>query len=381
MYDALYRYLFIILLCSVIGLSIGCSANAGHREAVKPETRSSESSSLVSSSPPDVTVRFALEPATAPEPGVIGNYVDKQHAWVLDPNLGNLLRTIDGGKTWQRLSLLSEDESKFGRLRDMYGRIFFITTTRGWLMANSGTWQTEDGGLSWRRVFTDLFDDLQFADERHGWMNVVNSKSGQQSYRTEDGGQKWTPCGSRRDYTENVPAQNSYFLSPQTAWAITSKASKKDPRATVKGIAKSSDGGCTWNQLWINRDSDARYSDIYFVNENEGWLAGEKSLLHTRDGGKSWSEMPRPANNINVLHVYFVNSNEGWIISGYPFMPGENTGVFTTFDEGASWRQLSEREIVAGFDENGKHVQVPETWKAGKLLQLLYSSRIKNEIR
>lgn len=382
MYDRLYRYLLILVLWSVIGFCMGCSANAGHGEAAKSDTRSSEPSPLVpSSAPDDVTVRFVLEPAKAPEPGVEGSIVDKLHAWVKDNDTGDLLRTIDGGQTWQRMRLFTEDESSFGRPRDMFVRSIFITTTRGWLMANSGTWQTDDGGLTWRRLFTGLFDGLQFADNQHGWMNLADSESGQQSYVTEDGGQKWMPCGPKQDYRKHVPARNSYFLTPQTGWAVTSKASKKDPRITVKGIAKSTDAGCTWNQLWINPDSDVRYSDIYFVNEDEGWLAGEKSLLHTRDGGKSWSEIPRPANETNVLHVYFVNSKEGWIISGHPFMPADDTGVFRTLDGGASWRQWSEREIVDGFDENGRHLQVPEKWKAGRLLQMLYSSKVKNQIR
>ena len=382
MYNKLYRYPLILVLWSVVGFCIGCSANAGHGEAAKSDAGSPKASTLVPTNPPDgVTVRFVLEPANTPQPGVEGSIVDKQHAWVVDRNLGNLLRTVDGGKTWQRMSPLTQDESRFGRLRDMYIRIFFITTTRGWMMANSGTWQTEDGGLTWRQLFTDLYADLRFADERNGWMNVTDSKSGQQSYLTEDGGQKWVPCGPQQDYDKHVPAQNSYFLTPQTGWTVTSKASKKDPRITVKGIAKSTDAGCTWNQLWINPDSDVRYSDIYFANETEGWLAGEKSLLHTRDGGKSWSEIPRPANETNVLHVYFLNSKEGWIVSGHPFMPADDTGVFSTPDGGASWRQCSEREIVDGFDENGRHFQVPEKWKAGRLLQLLYSSKLKNQIR
>jgi photosystem II stability/assembly factor-like uncharacterized protein len=381
MYDRLYRYLLMIVFCSVIGLCIGCSANAGHGET-RSDGRSSEPSSLVPTSPPDnVTVRFVLEPATTPEPGVKGNIVDKQYAWVTDMDLGDLLRTIDGGQTWQRMRLLTEDESRFGRPRDMHIRTFFITPTRGWLMANSGTWQTEDGGLTWRRLFAGLFDDLQFADEQHGWMNLADSESGQQSYVTEDGGQKWVPCGPKRDYGKHVPGQNSYFLTPQIGWAVTNKAEKKDRRTNMKGIAKSTDGGCTWNQLWINRDSDVRYSDIYFVNEDEGWLAGEGSLLHTRDGGKSWSEISRPTNDTNVLHLYFVNSKEGWIIGGYPLMPADDTGVFSTCDGGASWRQLSERDIVEGFDENGRHFQVPENWKAGKLIQLLYSSKVKIQIR
>lgn len=101
-----------------------------------------------------------------------------------------MIRTTDGGHTWQQFRLSGADEVVFGRPRDMYVRVSFSTPARGWLAANSGTWQTDDGGLSWRRIFAEPYDGIQFADGQHGWMFVTH-ESGGQNYSTRDGGATW----------------------------------------------------------------------------------------------------------------------------------------------------------------------------------------------
>lgn len=383
----IYRVVIVVLLCASIVFSVGCGIKAGEDRVATPvDTPTQLPQSPLNKSSDNATARFASEPVEAPQPGTEGSFVDELHAWVIGElqlkNSNDLKRsrglvfTTDGGKTWD--GLLPSPESKaLDWLPYYYWQIRFISPTRGWLTGNDSTWQTDDGGLTWRRIFSASFDELQFRDEQHGWMNIADA-SGQQTYVTEDGGQTWQLCGSKRDYSNQVPRQDSYFLSPQVGWALTSKADKKDPRITVKGVAKSIDGGCTWNQVWINRDPDARYNDIYFLNDHEGWLAGEATLLHSSDGGKSWLEIPRPTSETNVFQVYFVNSKEGWIISGYPFMPPADTGMYRTFDAGKTWKQLSEKEIIDGFNEHRKRVEVPGDWKAGKLLQLLHASKDNN---
>ena len=369
----------IVMLCTAIVFSLGCGIKGGQEGVAKPVSGPIKPPQTLGNKPLDTAmVRFSGQPVETPEPGSVGIFVDELHAWVTDElqakdgkRSGGLARTIDGGQTWMRLSPSSKPNAPDWLPYD-YLQVRFVSSTRGWMSGNDSTWQTDDGGDIWRQIFAASFADLRFADDQSGWMNLADL-SGQQTYLTKDGGQTWQPCGSKRTYSQQVPGDKSYFLTPQVAWAVTSKAHKKDPRSTVKGVAKSTDGGCNWIQLWINDNADVRYHDIYFLNENEGWLGGEKTLLHTMDGGKSWSEIHRPIEEMNTLHVYFVNSKEGWISGGYPFMPAEDTGVYRTTNGGETWRQVSDREIVAGFDENGRRVEVPEKWKAGKLMQMLYA--------
>jgi photosystem II stability/assembly factor-like uncharacterized protein len=264
-----------------------------------------------------------------------------------------------------------------GVIGEVYGAYF--VAQHGWLKAFSGTWQTSDGGLTWRRIFKDRYDGLYFADSQHGWMNL-RSDSAQQSYLTDDGGETWKPCGSLRQDNGQQPGRNVYFLSPKLGWAITSHVYKD--RRRIEGFARTIDGGCHWEQVWTSFEHpDARYSDVYFLNENEGWLAGEMVLYHTTDRGKNWYQVLRPTEGTNVHHVYFASAEEGWIIGGHKNMSAGDTGLYYTGDGGYTWRQLTGNEVVKGFEENNRLTGIPENWKAGRLFQMLYRRRDRGEVR
>jgi photosystem II stability/assembly factor-like uncharacterized protein len=72
-----------------------------------------------------------------------------------------------------------------------------------------------------------------------------------------------------------------------------------------------------------------------------------------------------------VSHVYFRTSLEGWIIAR-PMNTGDAEGFFHTIDGGQQWKQLNDNEIRTGHYSSGERVEIPSTWKAGKLFQMLY---------
>ena len=315
----------------------------------------------------DGTVRFLLRPAEMPQPHEEGTFVDERNAWISSG--GKLLRTTDGGRSWQEIYLSAEHASVFGELGSMYVKVNFVTPLLGWLMADSGIWQTSDGGTMWQLISTDLYDVFYFVGEQHGWMNLAE-KGGQQSYITQDGGHSWQLCGSARKGDSQLPRQ-AYFLTAQKGWAITSQTDKD--RHTTYGIARTSDGGCHWQQVWINDEyPDERLSDLIFINERDGWLAGERRLYHTMDGGKVWRDVPLLTGEMQLSSVYFADSNNGWVIAA----PKTNdaTGIYHTTDGGKRWQQLSMNKLAR--DGNG---EIPAKWKAGKLLQMLYANRHNNQ--
>ncbi len=305
-------------------------------------------------------VRFVAEPAERPSLADDGNFVDQQNAWVAG---FRVKRTIDGGRDWTEMRPASEDETVFGKVAQVYLRPYFITPTRGWLKAGSGIWQTDDGGTTWRLLFPSGSNVPAFADDRHGWFNVQVGESAEQSYTTQDGGLTWQPCGSQRGYNGQHPDGTAYFLTPQLGWGVTGHTIE---RQTIYGVARTVDGGCSWQQLWVsNNNPDEWYADIYFINEREGWLAGKAngSLYHTTSGGKTWNSLPLPYEGSKVTHVYFANHKEGWIIINKT--DGGAAAFFHTADQGQTWRQLTASEILASDG-------IPSKWNAGQLLRMLY---------
>lgn len=75
-------------------------------------------------------------------------------------------------------------------------------------------------------------------------------------------------------------------------------------------------------------------ADLYsitFINETEGWVVGEQgAFLNTRDGGSTWTRLPRPAADEKLLAVSFEpDGRTGWIL-------GTDT-LLTTEDRGGTW--------------------------------------------
>jgi len=363
------RFHFIVLLFGSVILCIGgCSTETGGQVYMAPAQQSQqlpdEQRSPVKDTSRVATVRFVPETSEAPLPGSQGDYVDGQHAWVV-VGFKDIRRTVDGGRTWQRMRPAAEYESAFKWLLYMPVSVSFITPTLGWLTGNDVTWQSDDGGGTWRQIFSGSSSGLYFADAQHGWRQIYYNKTGYQSYVTRDGGATWQLCGAVRSKGQ-IP-DTAYFITPQLGWAITSYTD--EDRQTIHGVARTTDGGCHWQQVWVNDENpDERFSDLHFINNREGWLAGEYRLYYTVDGGKTWQEVHLPIEDVQLSSVYFADSNNGWVIAA-PKTTDNNTGMYRTTDGGRRWRQLTINEITSSA-----RGEIPTNWKAGKLLQMLYES-------
>src|SRR6266850_2212426 len=309
-----HKILFDLLLSVAIFCVIDCTRKSSNPLSVpssndqKGHLQQSRSSNKSS---PQALAHFIANSTNPPSPMEEGVFVNQKHSWVAG---FHLKRTKDGAQHWEEMTPVPEDEALFGNVGQQYLRPFFLTPMRGWLIAGEGTWQTDDGGSTWQLLFPRGSDLPAFADERHGWIDVVASETTDQSYITNDAGETWRPCGAQRDDSRQMPAGVAYFLTSKIGWAITGQTRE---RKTIYGVAHTVDGGCSWQQLWVSKNNpDEWYTDVHFINESEGWLAGKAngSLYHTTSGGKTWNNLPLPHEGAKVTHVYFVNHKEGWII-------------------------------------------------------------------
>jgi photosystem II stability/assembly factor-like uncharacterized protein len=56
-------------------------------------------------------------------------------------------------------------------------------------------------------------------------------------------------------------------------------------------------------------------NDIYFINENEGWIIGNSNkVLHTVDGGDTWLFQRANANPSSFNSIFMLNTGIGWIV-------------------------------------------------------------------
>jgi len=72
---------------------------------------------------------------------------------------------------------------------------------------------------------------------------------------------------------------------------------------------------------------------VYFTSDKTGWIAGDNGYLaSTRDGGNSWNKYPLNTTE-DINEIYFRNDNNGYLVAG--------RAMFLTKDGGQTWQQTS----------------------------------------
>jgi photosystem II stability/assembly factor-like uncharacterized protein len=111
----------------------------------------------------------------------------------------------------------------------------------------------------------------------------------------------------------------------------------------------------TWTQGKCRNCKIAdRIVDVQFVTTNEAWAvgyappggdagAGDYATLHSRDGGKSWSEISEPWQHNEGPSISFANANEGWLRD--VDVVAAETRLMETRDGGGHWRRLAMRDL------------------------------------
>src|SRR5690606_29553710 len=100
-------------------------------------------------------------------------------------------------------------------------------------------------------------------------------------------------------------------------------------------IFKSSDHGQTWQTISTPIESNYDIRNIYFYNENIGYVDGVTHIYKTIDGGVNWEETNFPFTHFGTLH--FSSANEGFNIQTISVYDG---GDFPTFKGSISYETL-----------------------------------------
>lgn len=136
------------------------------------------------------------------------DYNGSSHGWIVGDE-GVILSTVDGGDTW----VLQNSKTRLA----LYN-VDFRDDEEGYVVGEKGViLRTENGGLSWQRVITDAAVTLMrvdFADDKNGW--IVGY--GGTILRSSDKGKTWI----RQD---SQTAGNLYglYITKKYGWAVGKK--------------------------------------------------------------------------------------------------------------------------------------------------------------
>ncbi len=164
-----------------------------------------------------------------------------------------VLVTSDAGEHWTPVPVKEAGLS-----------LFFLDESLGWMVTESGIWQTDEAGRSWRKIskHKDLLR-VQFLTREHGF--AVGALK--QMLESKDGGATWLP----------VPAASALSLSPEnTVFGAISFIDNK------RGFATG------WNMPASRRFS--RFPDWMDPETAQGHrqLPSLSVFMETRDGGATW---------------------------------------------------------------------------------------------
>ncbi|WP_427008255.1 F510_1955 family glycosylhydrolase [Pseudarthrobacter sp. H2] len=174
------------------------------------------------------------------------------------PNPLGLIRSTDGGKTWEQLS--RQGESDFHAL----------TTTKSGIVAFDGELRTTPDGKTWKTVAA-AFAPAALAG--HPDSDTVLATTPEGIQRSADGGNTWAPV------TSGPVIQFAAFASPGEAAGV-------EPDGTVR---YSADAGATWTRKGrINGEVQA----IAAVEGTDGnpwiWAATADGIVVSTDAGTTF---------------------------------------------------------------------------------------------
>jgi photosystem II stability/assembly factor-like uncharacterized protein len=211
-------------------------------------------------------------------------FADKNHGWIVSPI--SLWKTINGGEEWHRYDYGSDLPQVVKATK-----CDFVDSRYGWIVGVNGmSFRTRDGGQTWERVPVasddEVFDSIAFVNERVGWVNGW-PKSG--VYKTEDGGKTWhqqLPQIFKKRIIKYV-----YFLDQDNGWAVGTglgDVKSADSQVASRGIVlQTRDGGKSWKHMELKLE-DAFFGYIHFADMIHGWLFASSNVYRTDDGGLSW---------------------------------------------------------------------------------------------
>jgi photosystem II stability/assembly factor-like uncharacterized protein len=250
------------------------------------------------------------------------SFITPQEGWAVDKQ-GNILKTIDGGRLWYKISSLQYNNKESAIL---IINIKFTDKLHGWIVDSTSIWRTEDGGLNWETQYpfgritgsNQHILSCSFLNNKLGWLGGDGGKI----YSTKDGGSSWLV---KILASSEIDFDDINFISKDTGWVLNYSGSK---------IYKTQDGGNSWQPVIIHySDEGISINSVYFINKDIGWAAGQISpesnqwdnlpinmfgsavVLSTSDGGLTWLPIRAGVKESSFDSIFFADSNNGWLFS------------------------------------------------------------------
>ena len=131
----------------------------------------------------------------------------------------------------------------------------------------------------------------------------------------------WAPVPGLTGVTSSDLNTDMYFIDNQTGWLVG-----------YNFIKKTIDGGVTWTTQITGFNK--MLQGVYFRSTTHGWAVGaDNTFFYTTDGGSNWNSVTIPGFNAAIesyYDVYFTSNTIGYMVGNNSFYKSTNGGLTWT---------------------------------------------------
>lgn len=265
--------------------------------------------------------------------------------------------------TWQ-----SQNSGVTTRLRGLSA----VSARVAWASGGSGTvLRTIDGGATWQaRPIPGTaaldFRDVDAMSEHAAFVLSIGPGESSRIYKTTDGGEHWALQFANTD--------PEIFLDAMAFWDADRGVAISDSAGGAFVILITTDGGHAWTRVPADRLPDpmpgegafaASGTNVAVMGPSHVWIGtGASRVLHSADGGRSWSIAATPlptGESAGIFSVAFRDADHGVVVGGdYRKETDAVDNAAITSDGGATWtlsaRGLSGYRSVVAWVSNASFV-------------------------
>ena len=181
---------------------------------------------------------------------------------------------------------------------------------------------------NWSPVYRQSHDDLLAVCFPTSDKGFIGGDNGYFAFTT-DGGINWT----RQNLNTDDSLNEIYFRNNDNGYLLAGKK-----------IYATTDGGKSWFEHSVLNPTDFKglfpeFLSIRFADKKRGWIVGsvansfeevvDSLVLHSIDGGQTWQKVMVPSESVELYDLFF-DGETGWIV-------GDNGLILKTEDDGFTW--------------------------------------------
>ena len=280
---------------------------------------------------------------------------DATRAWATGAD-GTVLRTRDGGRSWERIAIPGGEKLDFRDVEILpNGPVVVLSSGPGDL---SRIYRTTDDGKTWTLVQTNpdkdgFYDAIAFWDEKHGVVLGDPVAGRFVTPLTSDGGLTWAPPPPGA-MSEAFPGEGA-FAASGTCLSVLKESSQGwfvTGGARMARVFRTFDRGRSWssapNPQPAGNPSSGLFS-IAFLDTKTGFAVGgnykEPALAalngtRSEDGGRTWKPAP-------VSETGFYSAVVGVPGASARLVAVGPVGTAVSDDRGSTWRKLDATPLNA----------------------------------